>query len=194
MTLVEVMLAASVFVVAALGLYSVLIRAYQLGAYARYRDNARAILQTYADQFQLLWPVDSAGNPLEIFEPTDSGLQYGTGKGLRYWNSTATQPAAGLSDESSAAGGFANGPGPMTVTIGGANNSIDAQVYRQVVAVDPGAPDSTGAGGEAFTVVPPPVAKGGRQLLVATFTITYYPLGKTSPQVVQQLSVMRSFP
>ena len=50
-TLVEVMIAALVMVIALLGLLGSTIRAYQLSAEARYRDQARALLQSEADEF-----------------------------------------------------------------------------------------------------------------------------------------------
>jgi type II secretory pathway pseudopilin PulG len=198
MTLVEVMLAAAVFVMAALGLYTVLIRAYELAALARYQDNARAVLQTYVDQFQLLWPVGSDSKPLAIFIPTDPALwnpptTYGTGQGLLYWNSTTS---GGLSDESSAlsVGSFQNGGSDgkagMTVTLGSSQNGITATVWRNVQAVDPGLPDSISAhGGGSY---PQNLeSSGGRRLLLATFTITY---SVNNVPKVQQLSVLRADP
>ncbi|MGA3008080.1 MAG: prepilin-type N-terminal cleavage/methylation domain-containing protein, partial [Opitutaceae bacterium] len=53
-TLMEVMVSAIVLAMTAAGLFSLLFQAYKLSALARYRDDARAVLQTFASQFQAM--------------------------------------------------------------------------------------------------------------------------------------------
>lgn len=50
-TLVEVMVAALIMVIALLGLLGSTVRAYQIGADTRYRDQARGILQSLCSEF-----------------------------------------------------------------------------------------------------------------------------------------------
>lgn len=54
MTLVEVMVGTTIFIMCALGVYAALIKSYQLSALSRCREEARAVLRTFADQFERL--------------------------------------------------------------------------------------------------------------------------------------------
>ncbi len=83
-TLVEVALASMVLVVAILALFGTMVASYRMTAKTRARDQARAILQSYVDQFlrgsipgQLFFQTCSA-QPWSLAQP-------GTGKGLT-WN------------------------------------------------------------------------------------------------------------
>jgi prepilin-type N-terminal cleavage/methylation domain-containing protein len=191
-TLAEVMIAAGIFVMAAFGLYTILIKAYELNTIARYHDDARAVLQTYADQFQRLQtavedPVSHSVYTRELFVPTDP-----TGKGLQYWYSSST---GALSVEASNATSFANN-GSVQVTLGGSTNSVLATVTRQVQSIDPGS-HAAGThlsghpnGGENFSLGTDPLYAAGK-LLLGTFSITYQVSGRT---VVQNLSILRADP
>ncbi len=53
-TLVESMVGTVLFAMVMIGVYTGLVQAYHMQAVSRYRDNARAILRTYVDQFQRL--------------------------------------------------------------------------------------------------------------------------------------------
>jgi hypothetical protein len=187
------MVAGTVFAFSALGLYSILFKAYELVALARYQDNARAVLQTFVDQFELLYPEDAAtGSPREIFIPTAPGLQYGTGKGLRYWNYTSVTKPGGLSNEVSSSSTWENDDQGMPVTLGGPQSGIPARVFRTVQEVDPGSPDTTTASaGGVFTDGSDHEYSGSRRLLLATFTIKYFVNNKP---IVHQVSVIRADP
>lgn len=74
-TLMEVMMAAMVFAMASVGIYSMLFKAYQLAALSRYHDDARAVLQTFADQFERIAVSDiiytDGSNNVVTFPSTD---------------------------------------------------------------------------------------------------------------------------
>ncbi len=201
-TLVEVMMATIVFVAAGLGIYTVLIHAYQVVALTRYHDDARAVLQTFASQFLHLQSstLDGQGTPWSrvLFSP----IGIPTGAGL-LWDSTATPigPNTNL-DSLSNEPGTPTSPAPNTsgnliVIIGGQQNGIPAQVTRFVQQLkSDGTPSSTTL---------PPDSAG--MLLIATFTINYGPLqsdpanpmshyiyGSTVQQCTQSITVMRSAP
>ncbi|HTB81633.1 MAG TPA: prepilin-type N-terminal cleavage/methylation domain-containing protein [Opitutaceae bacterium] len=53
-TLLEALIAGTIFAMMATGIYAMLFKSYQLAALCRYRDDARAVLQTFADQFERL--------------------------------------------------------------------------------------------------------------------------------------------
>lgn len=192
-TLVEVMIAGGVFVMATFGLYSILLRSYQLNALARYNDDARAVLRTYADQFQRLQtadldPIRGQVYTRELFRTTAE-----TGQGMRFWYS---DPLGALSVELSSATSFANGGDGVPVTLGGIDNGVLAHVYHKVQAIDPG-PAATGphvgalpGGGGAFGIGTSPSYAAG-SLLLGTFTIKYPFYGRT---IVQSLSILRAAP
>lgn len=78
----ETMIAAIIFAMAALGIYAMLFRAYQLSALARYRDDARAVLETFADQFERLQAADL------VYTNGDTGNTSINMSGLTYQSST----------------------------------------------------------------------------------------------------------
>src|SRR5882724_8286328 len=57
-TLAEVMVAVTVFSLLTLGVYQILIKAYEIAAITRCRDDGRAVLTTFADQFMRLQTTD----------------------------------------------------------------------------------------------------------------------------------------
>jgi prepilin-type N-terminal cleavage/methylation domain-containing protein len=188
-TLVEVMMAAVVFVMGAVGLYDILLKSYQLTALARYRDDARAVLRTFADQFERLGTSDDTTNyRRELFVTSGE-----TGRGLKYWD--ATQGTVyGLSNEASNASPFANDAAYLEVTLGGAGSPIPARVTREVVAINPGpttaATTPPTPPGSAFPAgIDPNYAAGN--LWLGTFTITYTVSNRLE---TQRLSVLRAAP
>ena len=192
-SLVEVMLAAIVFTMAGLGSYWLLIKSYQLVAFARYRDEARAVLQTFAEQFQRLQTSNMVGSVTYtrwLFNP--SGY---TGYGL-LWDNTAT-PGVSLNSISveTIDASSATPPTGLVLMIGGAQNGIRAIVTHEVAYVDP----SNGA----TTASAPEQANEG-ELLVGTFKINFgtlgddltgrYVPGATVTDCTQTLSVLRAAP
>lgn len=57
-TLVEVMIATTVFTMGILGVYAMMLKSYELVTLARHRDNGRALLLSFADQFLRLQTTD----------------------------------------------------------------------------------------------------------------------------------------
>lgn len=190
-TLVEVMVAVVVFCMMALGIYKVMLKAYELNAVARCTDDGRAVLATFGDQFMRLqssdynaaWPDGHGGTIAAtytrwLFQPTSGGP---TGTGLT-WSPTGsaafTSPV--LSDT--------NGNTPLTsvaslpVTIGGPTLNVAAQVTRAVNYID----ISTGA--VSLSKV---VSASGGYMVLGTFTISYSVYGDSR---TQSLSVVRYVP
>ena len=69
-TLVEVMVATVLLSMIILGILAVLIGSYRVAAKARYADQARYVIKSFADQFLTQQPLDSNGNTLTLFQPT----------------------------------------------------------------------------------------------------------------------------
>jgi hypothetical protein len=193
------MLAAMIFVAAGLGVFTVLIKAYESVILARYHDDAEAVLQTFASQFLRLGTTskDSSGNTWSriLFSPVGAPQ----GGGL-LWDSTSTSSGPNLildqmSNESGGAAAVSHTDlRYLNVTIGGSQNGVPAYVTRFVQQVkDDGTPSSTAL----------PAQPAG-QLLVATFTINYGTMGSdpmnhfmpgaTVSQCTQTVSVLRSAP
>ena len=83
-TLVEVMVAAVILVMTSAGIFSLLFKAYELSALARYRDDARAVLQTYAAQFEQMNPNYSSSTNTYTLGGTTM-----PGNGLQYWDNSS---------------------------------------------------------------------------------------------------------
>ena len=171
-TLVEVMIATMVFCMGILGVYAMMIKSYELVTLARHRDNARAFLLSFSDQFLRLQTTDQNPTPGQppILRPLFNTA--GAGSDGLVWTDTAGvrhTPAAGdpyfvvmLGDS-----------GDPTV-----GSQVRAQVSRAVTYVDTaGAP----AGGAI------PSAAGW--MLQGTFTIQYPISGKIQ---TQSITVARS--
>jgi len=88
-TLVEVMIATAVFTMGILGVYAMMIKSYELVTLSRHRDNARALLQTFSDQFLRLETTDpgALGPVIRPLFKTDEWAQK-PGDGLVWKDST----------------------------------------------------------------------------------------------------------
>ncbi|HWA09287.1 MAG TPA: prepilin-type N-terminal cleavage/methylation domain-containing protein [Opitutaceae bacterium] len=169
-TLAEVMMSVTIFAMLSLGVYQMLIKSYELSAITRYRDDARAVLLTFADQFSRLQTTQTHSGTAYaryLFQPAASP----TGTGLQ-WGS--------LSDQDSLTA-LTSVPS-LSVTIGNSagGNGIPAAITRTVVPLNS---DGTTAGSVTYT------AAG--YMLLGTFTATYSVFGHT---YVQSVSVLRAAP
>jgi prepilin-type N-terminal cleavage/methylation domain-containing protein len=164
-TLVETMIATLVFSMGILGVYAMMLKSYELVTLSRHRDNGRALLLSFADQFLRLQTTDLIAGAVvtrDLFATTGSP----TGVGLNWTDTTGTQTL-----------GTASG---LAVQLGEAGSSrVPATVVRSVTNLD----STTGnpVGGATAT------AAGW--MLQATFTINYSIRGR--PQT-QSLTVARS--
>ena len=169
-TLVEVMIATAVFTMGILGVYAMMIKSYEMVTMARHRDNGRAVLLSYVDQFLRL-SVNDSGVTRGIFVPHSA-----TGLGLTWTDSS---------------GGFTDGnaydvPEGMPVWLGDSGNSligsrVQAHVSRTLLLLDP----ATGL--TTSNTLPTLTAAG--YLMQATFTISYPIAGRTQ---AQSITVVRS--
>ena len=131
MTLVEVVVAATLFVIVMGGVLSAMLFAYRTSVETRYRDRAFNVLKTVADQFQNS-KIYEAGSMKTLFAPAETR----TGEGL-VWHkklNTFIYPAAA---SSFAGGDVSSGTSAgLTVSLGTAgdasSDAIPATVYRTV--------------------------------------------------------------
>jgi prepilin-type N-terminal cleavage/methylation domain-containing protein len=170
MTLVETMIATLVFCMGILGVYAMMLKSYELVTLARHRDNGRAILLSFADQFLRLQTTDAGTNgaviPRPIFIPTTTGP---TGAGLSW---TDTFGHVGVID----------GNGNLQVLMGDSNSSqVTATVTRFVSYVD----STTG------NAVTSQIATPAGWMLQGTFTISYPIRGRIQSQ---SITVARAVP
>lgn len=91
-TLVETMVATVLLAMIILGILQVLIGSYRVAAKARYRDHARYIIKSFADQFLTQQATDSNGNTLPFFQVTVDGSGNATplGTEMSWTNSDGT--------------------------------------------------------------------------------------------------------
>jgi prepilin-type N-terminal cleavage/methylation domain-containing protein len=91
-TLVEVMVATVLLSMIILGILQVMIGSYRVAAKARYRDHARYIIKSFADQFLTQQATDNHGNTLPFFGVTvdSSGNSTPLGTNLTWTNSDGT--------------------------------------------------------------------------------------------------------
>lgn len=176
-TLVEAMVATMVFMMVILGVYSAIIKAYQISQLTRYNDQARAVLLSYIDQFQRLETADN--NLVRPFFtpalPTGSGMD-----NLNRLNDSAANAAAVVTATS---GAYIE----VTLGDGGGVSPITARVTRSIYPVDV----ATGAL-LATTTATTTYYKQPGYSLVGIFTISYtLPSGKT---YTQRLSTSRAIP
>jgi Tfp pilus assembly protein PilE len=168
-TLVEAMVATTIFAMLTLGVYSALIKSYQIIALARSRDQARAVLRTYADQFMRLQTTEKVGASTFnrwLFNPTGGA----TGRGLRWGELSDRNTSTAAPIVSSIA--IVLGHGPQTTP---------ATLTRDVSYVNA----STGEPSVTQQI------DAAGFLLTATFAITYSHVGK---QHVESLTVVRAAP
>lgn len=164
-TLVEVMIATMVFTMGILGVYAMMIKSYELVTLARHRDNGRALLLSFADQFLRLQTTDLISGAVvtrNLFvtnaTPDGNGLSWTDTSG-----NVGTVDVAGLH-----------------VLLGESGSSrVPATVTRQVTNLD--ATTGVAVGGVTAT------AAGW--MLQSTFTITYAINGRIQ---TQSITVARS--
>jgi prepilin-type N-terminal cleavage/methylation domain-containing protein len=162
-TLVEVMVATVLLSMIILGILEVLIGSYRVAAKARYRDHARYIIKSFADQFLTQQPFDGNGNTLTFFTPTvdtlGNAMPLGTGM---TWTNSDGSPGT-VSGDSLGAYFYVklgdNSGAPITATV---TRSVQ-YVYPQV--------------GGTETLITQNAPAG--YMLQADFTITYQFLGVT---------------
>lgn len=165
-TLVETMIATMVFTMGILGVYAMMLKSYELVTLSRHRDNGRALLLSFADQFLRLQTTDAdpftgLPAPRTFFIPSGP-----TGSGMSW---TDTSGHAGTVD--------AQG---LHVLLGEAGSSqIPATITRSVSFLD----STTGATTGSVT------AAAAGWLLQGTFTVTYDINGRHQ---TQSLTVARS--
>lgn len=170
MTLGEVMVGMTVFVMCTLGIYATLIKAYQLAALSRCREEARAVLRTYADQFERLQTtyhdeVSGADYTRWLFVvegPTGRGLEWGE---LSDSNTSVPEPAIAH----------------IEVPLGTEDNPIRAKVTRQVTYLDA----ATGETSLTRTI------QAAGYMVVGTFSVEYTLNNK---DYVETLTVARAVP
>jgi prepilin-type N-terminal cleavage/methylation domain-containing protein len=167
-TLVEVMIATMVFTMGILGVYAMMIKSYELVTLARHRDNARAYLQSFSDQFLRLQTTDSISGATitrTLFRTPDM-TSFG-GDGL-HWTDPANNSVTG------------DGQSELQVQLGDSTSSVVTGHVSRVVQYL----DSTG------TVSASNSATAAGWMLQGAFTIWYTePNGKT---YTQTLTVARS--
>jgi type II secretory pathway pseudopilin PulG len=172
-TLVEVMVATTLMTMVGLGILSVLVGSYRVAAKARYRDQARYVIKSLADQFLTQQPADLSGNTYTLFQVTldASGNSAPLGTGLSWTNSDGTSGT--LSTD--ALGAFY-----YVYIASNSGSPVKATVTRMVSYV---------AADGSSTLIYAPQAAGN--LLEGDFTITYPYLGTTQSETI---SAVRAFP
>jgi Tfp pilus assembly protein PilE len=157
-TLAETMIATLIFCMGILGVYAMLLKSYELVALSRHRDNSRALLVSFADEFLRLQTTDLIATRAvtrDMFAITNAP----TGVGLNWTDTTGNQVVG------TAAG--------LPVVLGDSGSSqVPAVVTRAVTNVN------SGTGGAVPTVT----ATAAGWLLQATFTINYQIKGRPQSQ------------
>lgn len=172
-TLAEVMVATVLLTLIILGILQCLIGAYRVAAKARYRDQARYVIKSFADQFLTQDTADSSGNTLTMFKTTvdSNGNLTPLGTGLSWINADGSTPPV------------PTGTQPLYVQLGDtAGATITATVTRQVSYIYP----STGQ----TTLITQSEPAG--YLLEGDFTIGYSYLGQVMPS--QTIVAVRAVP
>jgi prepilin-type N-terminal cleavage/methylation domain-containing protein len=162
-TLAESMIASGIFLMVTLGVYAALIQSYQIEALARCRDDARAVLRTFGDQFERLQSTDEV--------PVGSGAYYTrwlfspeispsypmggpTGKGL-VWGD--------LSNSNVVSNPIPATPIPnLAITLGSSAHPVAATLTRDVICLD----DSNGGPS-------PRLIKAAGYLMRGTFSVNF---------------------
>ena len=169
MTLVEAMMATMIFTLGMLGVYMMLVKSYEMVTLCRHRDNARAVLLSYADQFQRLKTTDASNNLLFFFRTDPSPTSFGLS-----WTDAANVTVSNLTDTTDRAG--------LPITLGDtASSGTPARVFRSVMPINM-ADGTTLSGSPSYT------AAG--YMMQGTFTVTYQVKGRT---LSQSITVARSF-
>ncbi len=163
------MIACAVFTMATLGIYGMLIQSYKMSALARTRDNARAVIRTFGDQFERLQTTSTVSNVSYtrwLFNP--DGV---TGKGL-VWGA--------ISDADVDTTPLPNPVPYLAVNLGNSSHPVAAKVTRDVNYVS----DSSGADSTQ-------TIKAAGYMMRGTFSITFTMDGKTC---TESLSMVRAVP
>lgn len=163
------MLSTTIFTMVTLGVYTILIKSYQMIALSRCRDEARAVLRTYADQFlrlQTTERVSGATYNRWLFNPTNGP----SGRGL-HWGELSDDNTSTAADE------VANIP----ITLGTGGHATAATLTRDVRYVASG----SGANVSALSI------DAAGFMLSATFAINYRSSGKA---YTQSITVTRATP
>ena len=168
-TLVEAMIASGVFIMVTLGVYAMLIKSYQLAALSRTRDEARAVLRTFGDQFERLQTtdVDSSGSTYTRWLFYPEGV---TGRGLSWGSLSTTDVHTELPAVSS-----------LAVTLGQAGHTVAATVTRDVSYID----DASGATTSSAQI------KAAGYMMKGTFAITF---SMNAKSYTETLTVVRAVP
>jgi hypothetical protein len=160
------MIATAVFTMGILGVYMMMLKSYELVTLARHRDNGRALLLSFADQFLRLQTTDLVAGTGVITRQLFANAPAPTGSGLS-WTDSAGNVVVGTNTG-------------LLVTLGESGSSqVSATVTRTVDFLD----STTGDTAAGVTTT----AAGW--MLQATFTIRYSIRGR--PQT-QSLTVARS--
>ena len=172
-TLFEVMMAVIVFTMGILGVYTMMIKSYEMVTLSRHRDNGRAVLLTYVDQFLRLQIAD-AGVMRGIFvpqPPTPHGLKWTDSYGnLTNGDLEMVHPYMSIM--------LGDSGDPADALLG---SRISARVWREVTLIDP-------ANGASMPGQAPTMTAAG-YMLQGTFTIAYEISGRTQ---TQSITVLRS--
>jgi len=170
-TLVETMIATLVFCIGILGVYAMMLKSYELVTMSRHRDNGRALLTSFADEFLRLQTADKiagTGVVRGLFVPHAA-----TGMGLTWTDSTGATIDGNLH------------PAGLPVLLGDSGDptkgsQVPAVVTREVTLID--------TNGNPIPGTNPTLTAAG-YLVQATFTIAYQIHGR---QQNQSLIVARS--
>ncbi len=162
-------MATMIFTLGMLGVYMMLVKSYEMVTLCRHRDNARAVLLSYADQFQRLKTTDASNNLLFFFRTDPSPTSFGLS-----WTDAANVTVSNLTDTTDRAG--------LPITLGDtASSGTPARVFRSVMPINM-ADGTTLSGSPSYT------AAG--YMMQGTFTVTYQVKGRT---LSQSITVARSF-
>jgi hypothetical protein len=171
-TLAEAMVASTVFAMIMLGVYAMLIRSYQMAALSRCRDDGRAVIRTFADQFERLQTTDQIPPPNGpsytrwLFFPEGGP----TGRGLNWGALSDANVTTILPPVSS-----------LAITLGDPTHPVAATVTRDVAYID----DTSGAPSVGQQI------KAAGYLMRGTFTVNF---SLNSKNYSQSLTVVRAVP
>lgn len=171
-TLAEAMIASTVFAMIMLGVYAMLIRSYQMAALSRCRDDGRAVIRTFADQFERLQTTDQIPPPNGpsytrwLFFPEGGP----TGRGLNWGSLSDANVTTILPPVSS-----------LAITLGDPAHPVAATVTRDVAYID----DTTGAPSVGQQI------KAAGYLMRGIFTVNF---SLNSKNYSQSLTVVRAVP
>jgi len=163
------MVAATIFVMVTLGVYTMLMKSYQLIALTRVRDDARAVLRSFADQFERLATTEEVDGDVRqrwLFLPSGGP----TGRGL-VWGA--------LSDQNTSVN--AEDVPSIPIVLGGESHQVTATLTRDVRYVDA----ASGENAASRTI------EAAGYMLSGTFTINYRMNGN---DYTQSLTVLRAAP